>query len=276
VQALPSSQGAALFSLTHPVCASQESVVHPFPSSQSGGGPPTHRPPAHASDVVQALPSLQGAMLSSCEHPRPGSHPSFVHTLPSSQSGAGPPTHSPPAHVSNVVHAFPSSHGTTLSRCAHPLIGSQESSVHTFPSSQSGAGPPAQAPPAHVSDVEHAFPSLHGSVLCAWVHPMAGSHESVVHTFPSSQSGPGPPMHRPPEQVSEVVQADPSSHGLALGACAHPVAGSHESSVHTFPSSQFGAGPPAQAPPEHVSDVVQALPSSQGAALGVFAHPETP
>ena len=52
--------------------------------------------------------------------------------------------------------------------------------------------------------------------------------------------------------------------------CTHPDAGLQLSSVYTFPSLQFGAGPPTQAPPAHVSFVVQALPSLHAVPL-VFA-----
>jgi hypothetical protein len=47
------------------------------------------------------------------------------------------------------------------------------------------------------------------------------------------------------------------------------VAGAQVSSVHGLVSAQFGGAPPWQVPPEHVSAVVQALPSSQ--ALVLFA-----
>ena len=54
--------------------------------------------------------------------------------------------------------------------------------------------------------------------------------------------------HRPPEHVSPVVQASPSSQGAVLSALTHPVAESHESSVQTLPSSQSSAAPAAQTP----------------------------
>jgi hypothetical protein len=92
-------------------------------------------------------------------------------------------------------------------------------------------------------------------------------HESSVQMLPSLQVGGGPPRHTPLEQASAVVQAFPSSHGSVLFVWAQPDAGLHESSVQTLPSSQFGGGPPTQVPLEHVSFVVQALPSSQGSAL---------
>jgi len=49
--------------------------------------------------------------------------------------------------------------------------------------------------------------------------------------------------------------------------CAQPLAGAQKSSVQMFPSLQFVAGPPTQAPPAQVSLVVQALPSLQGLEL---------
>jgi hypothetical protein len=39
---------------------------------------------------------------------------SLVHTLPSLQTRAAPPTHVPPEQVSLVVQAFPSSHDDVL------------------------------------------------------------------------------------------------------------------------------------------------------------------
>src|SRR5437870_9804792 len=83
----------------------------------------------------------------------------------------------------------------------------------------------------------------------------------------------GPPTHVPPEHVSLVVQALPSSHGAVLGACTQPVAGSHESMVQTFPSSQLRAGPPVHRPFEQASPVVQALPSSQAKVFAACTHP---
>src|SRR5439155_13596386 len=49
-------------------------------------------------------------------------------------------------------------------------------------------------------------------------------------------------------------------------------AGLQESSVHTLPSSQLTAVP-AQVPFEHVSLLVQAFPSVQGAEFGVCRQP---
>jgi hypothetical protein len=62
VQAFPSSQGFVLAANTHPVAVLQLSVVHPFPSSQTTGVV-AHTPPAHTSPAVQALLSVQAAVL---------------------------------------------------------------------------------------------------------------------------------------------------------------------------------------------------------------------
>src|SRR5438093_11662514 len=74
------------------------------------------------------------------------------------------------------------------------------------------------------------------------------------------------PMHLPPEQLSPVVAALPSSHASALARCTQPTAGGVQKSVvHTLASSQF-AGVPRHAPRVHVSPTVQTLPSVQGIA----------
>ena len=76
-------------------------------------------------------------------------------------TGGGPPTQVPPAQVSAVVQSSLSSHGELLGVCTQPVAGSQDSDVHPLPSSQSGGGPPTQAPPAHRSAVVQALPSSH-------------------------------------------------------------------------------------------------------------------
>jgi hypothetical protein len=88
-----------------------------------------------------------------------------VQPLLSLQFGADPPTHEPPAQVSLVVHAFPSSQGAVLSVWTQPVAGLHESSVQALPSLQLGPGPPTQVPPAHVSPVVQALPSSHDTVL---------------------------------------------------------------------------------------------------------------
>src|SRR5205809_500697 len=273
VQALASSQGRVLFMCVQPLAGLQLSVVQTLWSSQLGGGPPTHVPPLHVSLVVQALPSLHGGGLFGWPRPLAGLQLSVVHTLRSSQLGAGPPTHVPPLHVSFVVQASPSLHGAVLFVWTQPVAGLQLSVVHMFPSSQLGAGPPTHVPPLHVSFVVQASQSLHGAVLFVWTQPVAGLQLSVVHTSPSPRWVPSPPTRRSSDLVSFVVQASPSLHGAVLFVWTQPVAGLQLSVVHTFPSSQLGAGPPTHVPPLHVSFVVQASPSLHGAVLFVWTQP---
>jgi hypothetical protein len=149
-------------------------------------GKPTQVPPEQASFVVQALPSLQAAVLGVCVQPIAGSHASVVQTLPSSQFGAAPPTQTPPEQTSLAVQAFPSLHGLVLLMWTQPLAGLHESFVQGLLSLQLTVVP-LQTPPEHTSPLVQALPSLQEFVLLACWQPVAGVHESVVHTFPSSQ-----------------------------------------------------------------------------------------
>ena len=147
MQAFPSLHDAVLFVLTQPVDVLHESFVQTLLSLQLGAGPPTQRPPAHVSAVVQALPSLHDAVLFVLTQPVAGLHESFVQALLSLQLSAGPPTQVPPLHVSPVVQAFPSLQGSVLFALTQPVAGLHESFVHALPSLQLGAGPPTQMPP---------------------------------------------------------------------------------------------------------------------------------
>ena len=85
------------------------------------------------------------------------------------------------------------------------------------------------------------------------MHPRAGSHASVVHTFPSSHFK-GVPTHLP-ERHTSSVQALPSLHEfVSSGAYTHPVAGLHESSVHGLLSLHV-TGSVAHRPATHASIV---------------------
>src|SRR5207249_3710407 len=107
-----------------------------LPSSQSRAGPPTHVPFEQASFVVHAEASSQDAVLFVCTHPLAGLHESSVQPLPSLQSGGGPPTHDPFAHVSFVVHASPSVQVPAwhASLCVQALA-----SLHAVPSGFAGS-----------------------------------------------------------------------------------------------------------------------------------------
>ena len=88
-----SSHAAVLAMEVHvPLWVSQESVVHGLPSSQTLSAPATHWPPAQASLSVQALLSVQGAVLFVLLHVPPA-QTSVVQGLPSSQFLAVPGWH---------------------------------------------------------------------------------------------------------------------------------------------------------------------------------------
>ena len=98
----------------------------------------------------------------------------------------------PPTQVSPVVHWSPSSQGPSWTVYTQPVLSSQASAVHGFPSSQSVGLDPRHTPPEQVSSALHGFPSSHG--LSSWVveQPVKESQSWDVQGFPSSQSV-GPP-----------------------------------------------------------------------------------
>jgi len=124
--------------------------------------------------------------------------------------------------------------------------------------------------------VVQAFPSSHSPEVSVCWQPEPGRHESAVQAFPSSQFVDPPPEQLPPLQASPEVQALPSSHGLLLLVCVHPVPESHASVVHGLPSSQLTAGPPWHEPPLHASLEVQASPSLHDAELLVCPQAPAP
>jgi len=273
VHLLESSQGNELFECLHPSETTHQSVVQIFPSSQLGGGPPEQFPFLHASEVVQAFPSLHGNELFLCKHACTGSHESSVHGLPSLQLNGDRPTHLPPAHLSTVVHLLASSQGLLFVACRHPVAGSQLSLVHRLPSSQLGGELPMQNPPEHLSTVVQAFPSLQAAWLFLCMHPATGSHQSSEHTLASLQFTGAMPTQLPEEHLSVAVQTLLSSHGTELGVKTQPVFGAQESSVHKLLSAHFFAWPGRHTLRLQVSPTVQAFPSSQGTTLAACAHP---
>jgi hypothetical protein len=82
--------GAVLFVVVQPVVGSHASSVHTSPSLQMRADPP-HVPPPQWSLTVQALPSLQAALLLVYTHPSEPLHESLVQTLPSLQLSGAPP-----------------------------------------------------------------------------------------------------------------------------------------------------------------------------------------
>src|SRR5262249_21023240 len=120
---------------------------------------------------------------------------------------------------------------------------------------------PEHDPPEQVSFIVHAFLSLQELLLLTWRQPRLMSQESSVQGLLSLQLGAAPPTQAPPEQVSLVVQALPSSHGLELGVKTHRPPW-QASDVHGFPSLhwefcvhsvQLEIGVPPQTPAEQTS-----------------------
>jgi len=248
VQALPSLHGSEFAVFTQPLLGSQLSLVQTLPSSQLSAGPALQVPSAQMSSLLQALPSLQGAVLLACVQPLAGSQLSVVQGLPSSQFTAAPAWHRPEKQVSPLVQALPSLQVPATALCWHPLVPSHESAVHGFLSSQSSGPAVVQKPPSQTSPRVHTSPSLHGAELFTVWQPLLLSQLSSVQALPSPQSTALPPWHTPPLQASPMLHASPSSQVASSGRCTQPLPASHESPVQGFWSSQSAAVPEVQTP----------------------------
>ena len=185
VQASPSLQTvpAATRLYWQPLTGSQVPLVHGLSSSQETAAPP-HTPPWQVSGEVQALSSSQAlplALTGSLHSPVRGSQaPASWHWSLAAHTTGSAPAHWPPTQVSNWVHRSPSSHPVPLGSESktQPCCGSQVSTVHSLPSSHTGAGPPVQAPAWQKSAVVQASLSSQPVPLGAagsehW--PVAGS-----------------------------------------------------------------------------------------------------
>ena len=101
----------------------------------------------------------------------------------------GVPEQVPAEQASLVVQRLASLQDAVLLACTQPVPVLQESSVQGLESSQFGAAPPTQRPPAQASFAVQALPSLQATVLFVCEQPVAGMQVSVVQTLPSSQFG---------------------------------------------------------------------------------------
>src|SRR4030095_11774215 len=219
VQRFPSSHGLVLGVKTHPEDGSHASSVQGFSSAQLRNPSPLQRPPWQISSVVQALPSLQGAVLLVWTHPVAGLHPSSVQGFASSQLGSIPGRHTPWRHVSCSVHELPSSQAFMFGGKTQPMDGSHASSVHTLPSAHVTELPAWHPPSRHVSPVVQALPSLQGFVFVLDTHwCVSGSQMSSVHGLRSSQPeesvhGPAPPrlMVGDGESIPACARVQPPS-----------------------------------------------------------------
>jgi hypothetical protein len=197
---------------------------------------------------VQALPSLQALVLFVKTHPVEGAQESVVHGLLSLQASGALPWQEPPPQVSPMVQALPSSHAAALFAWSQPVTGLHVSSVQELLSLHANGAPPLHEPPAHVSALVQALPSLQEAALLVWTHPVEGSHLSSV-------------------------QGLWSSHELELSVKTQPTAGSQASSVHALLSPQLIASLGTQLPSRHRSPDVQALSSEHTSLLFVWMQP---
>src|SRR3990172_1871367 len=98
-----------------PSASSHESCVQGFPSSHSGGRPPTQEPFAHWSVSVHASPSSHGAVLAGLPHPPLPSHSSAVQGFWSSvPSVPAAVKQSSPASSQTSLHSSPPAHGSPV------------------------------------------------------------------------------------------------------------------------------------------------------------------
>ncbi len=281
VQASLSSQLAELLALLQPLAGSQASSVQGLPSPQLIASPGTHAVSLQLSPRVQALLSEQTDVLATCKQPLAMSQESSVHGFLSSQFGAMPPTHLPPAQVSAVVQALPSSQAAVLSTVEQPLVGSQESVVQPFLSSHTLAAPGWHLPAVQRSTRVQALLSSQGEVLLLVAHlPVLGSHKSSVHGLLSLQTTAAPETQLPPWHLSPLVQPLPSSQAApASRALLTHFPPRQVSAVQAFLSSQSASAlqlqvlTPPHRPATQTSPVVQAMPSSHLAVLAALTQP---
>ena len=86
--------------------------------------------------------------------------------------------------------------------------------MHTLPSSQASGAPGEQLPAMQMSPMLHALPSSQLAEFGTETQPIAGSHEFVVHTLPSSQSSGVPATQAPAWQISLPLHKLESAHEL--------------------------------------------------------------
>ncbi len=134
---------------------------------------------------------------------------------------------------------------------------------------QSAQERPFPPRPARVPSWKPALPRQKLESMATCATPVIGSHESDVHSLPSSMVSAGLELQVPaPSQVSAPLQAFPSEQATpaASGVCVTPPAGVQASKVQGLPSSITGREPGAQPPrPLHTSAPLQAFPSEQPA-----------
>src|SRR5262245_10088699 len=142
--------------------------------------------------------------------------------------------------ASNSASAVPKNELPRGSLCTYQLPARSIDPTHA------GATPvPRHSPPAHVSPVEHALPSSHGSVFGACRQAPAPSHASSVQRLPSpvhavpADSG-GWTQAPAPSQTSAVQTFASAEHALPLGSNVQRA--EQPSPSGRFPSSHSSGG----------------------------------
>src|SRR5262249_39015162 len=262
-----------------PLSASQESVVHAFPSLQLSGVPVVQRPLWQVSLPLHTVLSAQDVPLgtATCWQPTSALHESVVQGFWSSQTSGVPAVHEPAWQVSEPLQTLPSRHGVPFGTgvWAQPVTELQVSAVHGLPSSQLTHVPGTQTPARQVSAPLQTFVSAHDVPSNAGVcwQPVCALQVSVVQTLPSSQLSCVPGLQTPFWQVSVPLQTVLSAHDVPFttGVCWQPRTGSQLSAVHGFASTQLSAAPPVQTPFWHVSAPLHTVASGQGSPFATFA-----
>ena len=143
---------------------------------------------------MQGSPSSHG--LSSAETwishaPSSTSHTPTWHGPSSSEQSSGVPSHTPPAQLSDAVHATPSSQASPSASALFvhsPVSGSHSPTLQSSSYVEQSLGWPAHSPPAHASSVVQARPSSQGVPSSAWKHKQAGSSMAWATHSPVTSS----------------------------------------------------------------------------------------
>ena len=189
VHKLLSLQGELLLTSLQPVAGSQLSDVHSLPSSQLTAMGAVQPPPLQMSPLVQALLSLQIALLLALlQAPVAMLQLSVVHGLPSEHVFLAPDAHLPAAQTSGAVHASLSEHPLVLlTELQTPLLALQLSLVQGLASSQTLAAPDLHTPASQASFKVQRLLSLQPKILFGNAH-LPLTHLSSVQPLPSLQS----------------------------------------------------------------------------------------
>jgi hypothetical protein len=188
----------------------------------------THTPLAHTS-LVQAMPSLHGAVLFRKTQPVAGLQVSSVHGLPSLQTSGVPAVQVPFWQVSTPLHALPSLQLVPL--------GSLASAGHEGPD------------PVQVSATSQGLAGVRHTVL-ELANPSAGQVGLVPEQVSATSQTPAAGRHRVPAvartsagQVAlEPVQVSATSHAPAAGRQIAPAPANWQPPVQQAPPSQASPG----------------------------------